>query len=342
MKSPRLYRRLASTRSFAFAAGGLMSLYAATDHLLLRVSSGFVESYRRFYFADIEAITVHTTMRRMVWNFMHGVGLLASLMTILLSGPPHFVSGFFAGLFALLLVWNIALGKTCAMQLQTRVQKRALPIRRLRKALRVVDQLSSQIKAAQAEVALATPAQTKAAAVASISSAATSAEPPLLPGEKPVSGRGWLHAVVFTALLLGGAIQIGAGLQHTNWLRYSACAALFVNLLVGIFGLLVQRRFRLWRGPSIVVWISFIAHALALPSIYFVYSMIYSFQKVTAAGSNAPPSPFSMQMPLSALGDLPGFDAVLLANGIFCVALALAGYFAMLLSPWRVKLDSAQ
>jgi hypothetical protein len=319
-----------------------MSLYAATDHLLLRVSSGFVETYRRFYFADIEAITVRTTVRRTVWNFVHGIGLLVSLMVIWLSSPPHFTSAFFAGLFALLLIWNIALGKSCATQLQTRVQKRDLPIRRLRKALRVIDQLSSKIQMAQAEVALATPAQTEAAAVASVRlPASASSEPPLLPGEKPVSGRGWLHAVVFAALLFGGIIEVLAGLQHTNWLRYSACAALFLNLLVGIFGLLLQRRFRLWRRPSIVVWISFIAHALALPTIYFVYSMIYSFQKVSAAaGSNAPPSPFSMQMPLSALGDLPGFDAVLLVVGIFCVALALAGYFAMLLSPWRVKLDS--
>src|SRR5688500_6167698 len=165
MKSPRLYRRIAATRSFAFAAGGMTSLYAATDHLLLRVTSGFVETYRRFYFADIEAITVHTTMRRMVWSFMHGVALLASLLAILLSGSPHFVSGFFAGLFALLLIWNIALGKTCATQLQTRVQKRKLPIRRLRKALRVIDQLSSKIETAQAEIALATPAQTEAVAI---------------------------------------------------------------------------------------------------------------------------------------------------------------------------------
>jgi hypothetical protein len=118
---------------------------------------------------------------------------------------------------------------------------------------------------------------------------------------------------------------------------------LFLNLLVGIFGLLLQRRFRLWRRPGVVVWISFIAHALALPTIYFVFTMIYSFQMASAAArSNTQPSPFSMQMPLSALGSLPGFDTVLLVSGIISVALAVAGYFAMLLSPWRLKLDSAE
>ena len=341
MKSPRLYRRLASSRKFG-GAGGWMSLHAATDHLLLRVSSGFVETYRRFYFADIEAITVRTTVRRTVWNVLHGVGLLISLLTIWLAAPPHFFSGFFAGLFSLLLIWNIALGKTCATQMQTRVQKRELPIRRLRKALRIIDQLSGKIEAAQAEIALAASPQPAATAVP-VRSAAASSEPPLLPGEKPVSGRGWVHAVVFAVLLLGGAIEIWAGLQHTNWLRYSACAALFLNLLVGIFGLLLQRRFRLWRRPGAVVWISFIGHALALPTIYIVYTMIYSFQMASAAAnSNTPSSPFNMQVPLSALGNLPGFDGLLLVSGIVSVVLALAGYFAMLMSPWRVRLDSAE
>ena len=319
-----------------------MSLHAAADHLLLRVSSGFVETYRRFYFADIEAITVRTTVRRTIWNCVHGVGLLVSLLTIWLASPPHFVAGFFAGLFALLLIWNTALGKTCATQLQTRVQKRELPLRRLRKALRVIDQLSSKIETAQAEIAIATSPRTEAVAVP-VSSAPALSEPPLLPGEQPAGGRGWLHAVVFAVLLLGGAVEIAAGLQHTNWLRYSACAALFLNLLVGIFGLLLQRRFRLWRRPGIVVWISFVAHALALPTIYFVYSMVYAIQTTAAAAkSSAPPSPFTMQLPLSALGTLPGFDTVLLVSGIFSVVVALAGYFAMLLSPWRVKLDGGE
>ena len=342
MRAPRIYRRLASARKVGFATGGWISLYVAADHLLLRASSGFVETYRRFYFVDIEAITVRTTVRGVFWNVALGVGLCLSLGVMPMRPGPHVVSGFFAALFTLLLILNIALGKTCATQLQTRVQKRELPIRRLRKALRVVDQLSGKIETAQAEFALATPAQTQPAAPAPVTPASTSSVPPPLPREKPISGRGWVHAIVFAFLMLSGVIEIWAGLQHTAWLRYSACAALFLNLLVGIAGLLLQRRFRLWRRPSIVVWISFIAHAVALPTIYFVYSMIYSFQMLKPPAPGAPSSPLSMQMPLSALGNLPGFDMVLLISGAISAALALAGYFAMLLSPWRINLDRTE
>ena len=317
-----------------------MSLYAAADHLLLRVSSGFVETYRRFYFVDIEAITVRTTVRGIFWNIALGLALFVAVLVILLKPSPHIVSGFFAAIFGFLLTLNIALGKTCATQLQTRVQKRALPIRRLRKALRVVDQLSTKIQIAQAEMALATPEQTQAAAIASVSQIPTLSGPPPLPGEKSDTGRGWLHAAVFTFLTLGGAISIWAGLQHTAPLRYSALVLLFLNLLVGLFGLLLQRKFRLSRRPSIVVWVSFIAHAVALPTIYFLYSTVYTVQMIKAAGPQGPPPSFPMQMPLSALGNLPGFDTVLLLSGAFSVVLGLVGYFAMLLTPGQMTGDN--
>jgi hypothetical protein len=283
---------------------------------------------------------VRTTVRGIFWTAGLSLGLFVSVLVILLKPSPHFVSGFFAGLFALLLILNIALGTTCATQLQTRVQKRALPVRRLRKALRVVEQLSSKIQMAQVEIAPATAAQTQAAAVASVSQIPTLSVPPALPGEKPDTGRSWIHAAVFGFLMLGGAISIWAGLQHIAPLRYSAFVLLFLNLLVGLFGLLLQRRFRLSRRPSIVVWISFIAHAVALPTIYFVYSMVYTFQMIKAAGPQGPPPSFTMQMPLSALGDLPGFDTLLMLTGAFSVVLALVGYFAMLLTPGRMTRES--
>lgn len=342
MKAPRLYRRLGSTRKLGFATGGWISLYAAADHLLLRTSSGFVETYRRFYFVDIEAITVRTTVRGIFWNAGLGLGLFISLLVILLQPGPHIVSGFFAGIFVSLLILNIALGTTCATQLQTRVQKRALPIRRVRKALHVVDQLSSNIQTAQAEIALATAAQAQVPVATPAIPAPTSSVPPLLPGEKPASSRSWLHAPVFAFFMLGGGITILAGLQHAASLRYSAFVVLFLTLLVGIIGILLQRRFRLPRRPSIVVWISFIAHAVALPAIYTIYSMIYTIQMLKGASPQAPPPLFTSQMPLSALGDLPGFDTVLLFCGAFSVVLALVGFFAMLLSPRQMNPDSAR
>jgi hypothetical protein len=333
MKSPRLYRKLASARKMGFATGGWISLHAAADHLLLRSSSGFVETYHRFYFADVEAITVRHTARGFYWNAALSVWLFASLAVMLANPPPHVASGAFAGFFALLLILNISFGATCVTQLQTRVQTRALPIRRVRKALRVVDRLFKTIEAAQAQIALAVPAETQVQALAPVMPASRLSVPPPLPGEKPASRGSWLHVVVFTLLLLSGAIAIVAGLQRSAPLRYSACAALLANVAIGIVALVQQRRYRLPSRPGVIVWISVMAHSLVLPTAYFAFSMIHSIE-VT---KRPPVAPLTMQLPLSALGDVPGFDTMLWICGVFCALLAGIGYIAMLATRGRTE-----
>lgn len=335
MKAPRLYRRLASARKFGVASGGWISLHAAADHLLLRSSSGFVETYHRFYFADIESITVRQTNRGIFWNIGLGLGLFVCLAIIWVKPGPHWVSGAFAGILALLLILNISLGTTCVTQLQTRVQTRTLPIRRVRKALRVIDRLLKNIEAAQAEIALATPVEIQAQPLAPVIQAPRSSVPPPLPGEKPISRGRWIHAAVFIVLAQSGVLAIWAGLQHSASLRYAAYAAFLTNLLVGIIALVKQRHDRLPLRPGVVVWISVIGHSIVLPVTYFVFSSIYTFRMASKSGPAA--APLTMQAPLSAFGDLPGFDAVLWIFGVFCVVLALLGGFAILATRGRME-----
>jgi hypothetical protein len=297
--------------------------------LLLRSSTGFAETYRRFYFADIEAVTVRQTHRGIFWNVALGLGLLVCIAIILVQSGPHIVSGAFAGILGFLLMMNISLGTTCVMHLQTRVQTQTLPIRRVRKALRVVDRLFPNIEAAQAQIALAAPVATQVEALAPVIQAHKSSGPPPLPGEKPASRGRWLHVAVFLVLALTGAIAIWAGLQPSAPLRYTACAALLVNLPIGIVALVQQRRHRWPTQPGVFVWISVIGHSVALPTASFVFSFIHTLQM--APKGEPPPNPFAPQaIPLSAFGDLPGFDATLWIFGAFCVLLALLGSFAIL------------
>lgn len=340
MKTPRLYRRLASGHKFGIASGGRISLHAAADHLLLRSSTVFMENYHRFYFADIEAITVRQTTRGIFWNVAFGLGLFVCLAIIRVKPAPHWVSGIVAGIFALLLTLNISLGTTCVTQLQTRVQTRVLPIRRVRKAFRVVDRLFQNITAAQAHVAQAAPVETQVQPLAPVIQPGRSSVPPPLPGEKPVTRGRWLHAAVFAVLALSGAIAIWAGLQHSAPLRYAACAALLANFPLGIVALVQQRRYRLPPRPGVFVWISVIEHSIVLPIAYFVFSTIHAVQMTKKDGP--PPNPFATQMvPLSAFGDLPGFDAMLWISGAFCVVLALLGGFAILASRGRMVPEGA-
>ncbi len=333
MKAPRLYRRVASAHKMGVATGGWVSLYVAADHLLLRSSSGFVETYRRFYFADIEAITVRRTARWVYWNVMLAIGLLVSLVFMWENPAPHVVSGAFAGLFAFLLILNISFGASCVTHLQTRVQTRALPIRRLRRALHVVNRLFAEIEAVQAQVAVAAPVETSVLPLAPAMPAPRSSGPPPLPGEKPARRGSWIQGAAFALLLVSGVLALWGGLQHVAPLRYSACAALLANLPMGIVALVQQRRHRLPPRPGVVVWISVIAHSFALPAAYFVFSFMHAIE-LTKPGSPSP-APLTMQLPLSALGDLPGFDSTLWGGGLFCAVLALIGFFAMLTTQGR-------
>jgi hypothetical protein len=57
-QSPPVYKRLPGNGANFLER---ITLYLATDHLLYVSSTGFSESYRRFYFRDIHAITVRKT-----------------------------------------------------------------------------------------------------------------------------------------------------------------------------------------------------------------------------------------------------------------------------------------
>jgi hypothetical protein len=243
------------------------------------------------------------------------------------------VSGAFAGFFAFLLILNISFGASCVTQLQTRVQTRALPIRRVRKALRVANRLFAEIEAVQGQVAVAAPVETSVQPLPPEMPAPRTSGPPPLPGEKPASRGIWLRVAAFTFLLLSGAIALWAGLQHAAPLRYSACAALLVNLPIGIVALVQQRRYRLPSGPGGIVWISVVAHSVVLPTAYFVFSFIYSVDMTKRPA----PAPLAMQLPLSALGGLPGFDTALWIYGVFCALLAVIGCFAMLATRGRTE-----
>ena len=65
------YHRLTRARprsAFAVAFISRSSLWLGRDHLLCVDSSGYTETYKRFYFRDIQAVTIVATKRRTVFN----------------------------------------------------------------------------------------------------------------------------------------------------------------------------------------------------------------------------------------------------------------------------------
>jgi hypothetical protein len=126
-------------------------LYLAADHLILAVTSGWTETYRRFYFRDIQAFTIHKTVTGTVWDVIWGALFCLAATTAFAMDAVGFALWMVAaGIFAGLLILNLVRGPTCVCQVRTAVQTRALPpLNRVRSAQKIIAQLKPLIEAAQ-------------------------------------------------------------------------------------------------------------------------------------------------------------------------------------------------
>ncbi len=163
------YQRLTRARArsaFAVASMSRSSLWLGKDHLLCVDSSGYSETYKRFYFRDIQAISIQRTERRQWWTIILGFFAFLFFMLTVVGTPKtpparwsggEIAGGIFlgglTGLFLLLLLINLSLGPTCKCLLRTAVQIEELPsLKRLRRARKALARLRPLIVAAQGEL----------------------------------------------------------------------------------------------------------------------------------------------------------------------------------------------
>lgn len=149
------YQRLSFARSsgaFAVAFMTRTSLWLGADHLLLVSSTGYTETYKRFYFRDIQAFVVQRTAAATVTNIVLTILLVLTLAPALAAQSPGIKIFFFtlAGLFALVMIINLLLGQTCRCFLRTAVQTEPLPpLNRVRRAQKMFARLRPFLVAAQ-------------------------------------------------------------------------------------------------------------------------------------------------------------------------------------------------
>src|SRR5580692_2194701 len=130
-----VYKRLTRdrvTQQFSVVTTTRASLWLAADHLLLVHVSGFTETYKRFYFRDIQAVTVMETGRRAIWNavlgFPFGICLLGTVSAAISHGDNGtLLTWSIIGLvFLVPLVINNIRGTACKCELRTAVQTGSL------------------------------------------------------------------------------------------------------------------------------------------------------------------------------------------------------------------------
>lgn len=131
------------------------SLWQGKDHLLYVLSTGYTEDYKRFYYSDIQAITIRKTIRYMVWNiilltFLVCFGAAAYSYSDKFLVATLYTVAFFSFLF---LVINLSMGQTCICQLYTQVSTEELcSLKRLRTAKKVINIITPLIEEKQRDL----------------------------------------------------------------------------------------------------------------------------------------------------------------------------------------------
>jgi len=156
---PKEYQRLPGrgTRRGPFlqAVATSSRLWLGRDHLLMVDWMGYSEDYKRFYFRDIQAITLTQTNRGRARNIICAAIVLPTALFAAMSGPVAAIAwGTVAGLFGLILLANVARGPTAVCHLRTAVQTEELPsLNRVRRARKVIGRIGPLITAAQEPIA---------------------------------------------------------------------------------------------------------------------------------------------------------------------------------------------
>ena len=136
-------------------------LYLGPDHLLQSAATGYSETYKRFYFRDIQAFIIRRTGIWTIWLLALLVPALFFAIFAILA--PDAVGAAIlwtiAGVLLLGSVINLLLGPSCVCHLQTAVQTEKLPsLKRLKKAQKLLNQIKPLIEAEQGR--LSAPAAT--------------------------------------------------------------------------------------------------------------------------------------------------------------------------------------
>jgi len=133
------YRKIAATGWTSRVLPGVRSeLYLGDDHLLHAKQIMLFEKYRRFYLADIEAISFSKSNRWIWFSAACGFLLFCSLFWYLGHQTWCYIVGSLCSLlFGALLLSNLLAGPTYVVNIQTAAQIRRLrPVERENKLVR--------------------------------------------------------------------------------------------------------------------------------------------------------------------------------------------------------------
>jgi len=129
-----------------------LSLWEGPDHLLQVERDHYTETYKRFFFADIQSINLRRDGRRSTYNIVFGsiIGLLLFFYIMTTTFELQVLWASFMSVFILLALINSLKGPTCVCHITTAVQNEQIPaLRRVRKADKIIARVRAAIATSQ-------------------------------------------------------------------------------------------------------------------------------------------------------------------------------------------------
>jgi hypothetical protein len=265
------------------------SLWLAPDHILGVQNIGVNEEYKRFYFRDIQSITIEQNRTALMWNCSKGV--LATVIGVLFyafseSAGPGGGAGFLitggicSGALLLSLIISYLRGPSCICSVRTAVQTEELPslgrTHAAQKTLAIIKPLIEQAQGAFsasefANLAAATVPGTPARPVPRAAAAAAPGNTVVI--KHPSSGM-W-HAALFVSLIIDAACGFLA-VAHPGWRALQSINLILTIVVMGLcFTALIKQRSAILPESLKKITIAAFCFDIASMFIGVIYGYIY-------------------------------------------------------------------
>lgn len=161
MAKTKPYRKIRAASGSGLVAQN--SLWVGADHLLAVANTHGMENYKRYYFAEIQALVAHRTTAWRMGNFL--LGLVAALL--LVPGVISHVQGeaeaavtlfVLGGVVFVVFAWHLLEGPTAKLFVQTATSYDRLEgVSRWRRARKVIARIEPIVREAQRHLAQPAP-----------------------------------------------------------------------------------------------------------------------------------------------------------------------------------------
>jgi hypothetical protein len=129
-------------RAFLDVVRARARVWMGRDHLLFQLSTGYTEDYKRFYYRDIQAVTIRKTKRFLIWSLILPLLAFICANSGYDDGPFQYAYWIAAASFFLFFLIHVSLGPTCICRLHTEVSAEEIyswrRVRTARKAIAII------------------------------------------------------------------------------------------------------------------------------------------------------------------------------------------------------------